>query len=126
MKTNFIYSDKPQENLDIEDELSCLTADLVEFECNLPFLEKLFSTEAGKWVEISLLCQGLQEIEKQLKQVQKSFDGIIQVAWLEYPQIPDYCLIIFFVEDLFWNNLALYNQEKFLQSKRKSNKEEIR
>jgi hypothetical protein len=39
-----------EENLEmeLEDKLSCLTADLVEFESNSLFLERLFSEEVGK------------------------------------------------------------------------------
>ncbi|MEC4985488.1 MAG: hypothetical protein SAJ37_09000 [Oscillatoria sp. PMC 1068.18] len=89
MKTNYIHSEKSQEDLAIEDKLSCLTADLVEFENNLPFLEKLFSTEAGKWVEISLLCQGIIEVDK-LAVYQKL--GIREVWFWENNLLTVYCL----------------------------------
>ncbi len=106
------------EELELEDRLSSLTADLVEFESNDLFLERLFSEEAGKWIEIESLCSKLQEIEGQFEELRKSFEGTLQVTWLDYPSVAyggGYCLIIFFVEALHWSNLALYNKQLFIR-----------
>lgn len=102
--------------MELEDKLSCLTADLVEFESNSPFIERLFSEEASKWIEIQSLCSGLKEIESQLEELKESFEGTLRVTWLDYPDAAvgkGYSLIIFFVEALHWSNLALYNKQLF-------------
>ncbi|MBD1806921.1 hypothetical protein H6F98_15850 [Microcoleus sp. FACHB-SPT15] len=116
-----------EENLEmeLEDKLSCLTADLVEFESNSLFLERLFSEEVGKWIEIESLCSGLQEIESQLEELKELFvaccpegAGTLRVTSLDYPDAAcgeGFCLIIFFVEALHWSNLALYNKQLFLR-----------
>src|SRR5919202_1968937 len=104
--------------MELEDKLSCLTADLVEFESNSPFIERLFSEEASKWIEIQSLCSGLKEIESQLEELKESFEGTLRVTGLEYHDAAvgkGYCLIIFFVEALHWSNLALYNKQLFLK-----------
>ena len=106
------------EELELEDRLSSLTADLVEFESNDLFLERLFSEEAGKWIGIEPLCNGLKEIESQLEELRESVEGTLQVTWLDYPNAAYgecYCIIIFFVEALHWSNLALYNKQLFLR-----------
>lgn len=107
------------ESLGTEDKISDIAADLVSCERNSLFLKHLFSNEAGRWSDLEFVCNGLNEIEDQLKQLRKLFDGRILVAWLDYPspyREDDYCLIIFFVEELFCNNVALYNKKQFFSS----------
>lgn len=97
-------------DLEIEDQLSCLTADLVEHESNQPFLQRLFANKAGQWLDIYTLCQDLNSILNQFKSLELECEGILQVTWLDYPTNlgEGYCLIIFYLESLHWNNLALY------------------
>lgn len=105
------------EEMDVEDRLSCITSDLVSMKSNSPFLKRLFSQNAGKWIEIESLCSSLKEIETQLEKLRELFKGTLRVTWLTYPEAAvgeGYCLIIFFVEALHWSNLALYNKELFL------------
>lgn len=105
-------------DIDIEDRLSCLTADLVEFESNSLFLQRLFSIDAGKWVEVGPLCSDLRQVEVQLRELREVLEGELRVTWLEYPDAANgagYCLILFFVEALHWNNLALYNKQLFMR-----------
>jgi hypothetical protein len=92
-----------------ENQLSDITADLVELEENGVFLERLFSLEAGQWVDAASLCNGV---------TQKLQDGVVQVTWLDYPNAAHgkgYCIIIFFAEEYHWSNVALYNKKWFLQ-----------
>lgn len=104
--------------MNLEDRLSDITADLVELEENSAFLERLFSVEAGRWVDVAPLCSGLTEIERQLEELRESFDVPLQVTWLNSPKSVygnGYCVIIFFSEELHWSNAALYNKQWFLQ-----------
>lgn len=105
--------------MEVEDILSSITADLLEFESNRLFLDRLFSEEAGKWLEIAPLCEGLVEIESQLEELRASFEGRLRVIWLDYPDAAageGYCLIVFFVEELMWSNLSIYNQKYFFRN----------
>lgn len=102
--------------LEVEDILSNITSDLVADRSNSPFLERLFSIDAGKWVELESLCQELKQIEKQFAELKTEFNVTIKVTWLDYPVSAcgeGFCTILFFVESLHWHNLALYNQQLF-------------
>ncbi|AFZ27807.1 hypothetical protein Cylst_5822 [Cylindrospermum stagnale PCC 7417] len=104
------------EFLKIEDRLSNISADLVEYE--EVFLKRLFHEPSGKWLDLTLICSGIAQIEHQLEQLRESFTGKIVVTWLDYPSSESescYCLIMFFAEDLFWNNIAIYNKQLFLE-----------
>lgn len=97
------------------DTLSEITADLVEFEENEPFLDRLFSLEPGIWVELDCLCEGLDGYQARLKKIKKVFQETVRVTWLPYPAASygdGYCLIIFFAEQEQWHNVALYNKQQ--------------
>ena len=102
----------------LENRLSELTADLVELEENSAFLERLFSMEADRWLDITPLCSGLTEAEDRLEELMESFEVPLQVTWLNPPKSMygnGYCVIIFFLEELHWSNVALYNRQWFLR-----------
>ncbi|XWK86584.1 MAG: hypothetical protein U7127_20560 [Phormidium sp.] len=104
--------------LEVEDILSNITSDLVADRSNSPFLERLFSIDAGKWVELEPLCQELKQIEKQFAELKTEFNATIKVTWLDYPVSAcgeGFCTILFFVESLHWSNLALYNQNHLMK-----------
>lgn len=101
--------------MNIENKISDITADLVELEENSAFLERLFSIEAGKWVDAVSLCKGLTQIKGQLEKLKEE---TMRVTWLDYPDAAHgkgYCLIIFFSEELHWSSVALYNKQWFLR-----------
>ncbi|HAC62936.1 MAG TPA: hypothetical protein DCF68_05220 [Cyanothece sp. UBA12306] len=102
------------EDLEIEDQLSYLTADLVEYKSNQKFLDRLFAHESGKWTDIYNLCHDLNSISDNLKDLEKACQGILQVTWLDYPSNlgEGYCLIIFYLESLHWSNMALHCKTK--------------
>ncbi len=79
----------PEESLaiDLEDQLSNLTADLVALESNRSFLDRLFSIESGKWVNLEPLCSELNQIKAEIAELRKSFTGTIQVTWLDYDYV---------------------------------------
>jgi hypothetical protein len=102
----------------IEDKLADLTTDLVEHEENQTFLARLFALEAGVWADVAVLCHEVVPLEEHVAHLQESTTGHLHVTWLDYPDAEHgkgYCLIIFFVEELHWSNVALYNKHWFLQ-----------
>ena len=104
--------------MNIEEQLADITADLVERDENNPFLERIFSQKAGVWEAIAVLCNNLAHIKTQLEQLQKPLVGTLQATWLDYPNSEHgegYCVIIFFLEELHWSSVALYNRQWFLQ-----------
>ena len=99
----------------VEERFEDLTADLVECEENSTFLERLFSLKAGVWEDVTALCRDLVQLEEGMAQLQRSFKGGLRATWLNYPASTHgkgYCLIIFFAEELHWNNVALYNKQR--------------
>jgi hypothetical protein len=100
----------------VEERLADLTADLVECEENSVFLERLFSLKAGVWEDVTALCRDIVHLEDHMAQLQRSSKGRLHATWLDYPVSTHgkgYCLIIFFVEELHWSNVALYNKQWF-------------
>ena len=102
-----------------EDQLADVTAGLITLEENEIFLERLFYSRAGEWLDVESLCIGLTRIEGQLKSLLDSLEGTLHVTWLEYPHSAygeGYCVIVFFLESLHWSNVALYNRQRFLDN----------
>jgi hypothetical protein len=99
--------------MSVRDTLSEITADLVEFEENEPFLERLFQLEPGVWADLDCLCDDLDGYKTRLEKLKKSFQERVRVTWLNYPDSAygeGYGLIIFFADDQQWHNIALYNK----------------
>jgi hypothetical protein len=113
------------EELELEDKLLDITTELVSINNNSLFLERLFSQDAGQWIEIESLCSGIREIETQLEELRELFAacfperiGTLRVTWLDYPNttLGEACyMIIFFLEALHWSNVALYSKALFLR-----------
>lgn len=104
------------EDMDLEDELADIAADLVEFEENSLFLSRLFAAAVGQWLEVISLCDGLERVANQLTELNDLCEGTLKVTWLEHPiSGSGYSLILFYMEELHWNSLALYNKQLFLQ-----------
>ena|GEM_PF-1015601 len=100
----------------VEERLEELTADLVESEENSVFLERLFSLKAGVWEDVTALCRDIVHLEDDMAQLQQSSKDGLRATWLNYPASTHgkgYCLIIFFIEELHWSNVALYNKQWF-------------
>lgn len=104
--------------MSIEDQLADITADLVEREENRLFLERIFAQKAGVWEATAVLCNNLAPMKTHIEQLQKHLAGTLQATWLDYPRSghgEGYCVIIFFLEELHWSSVALYNKQWFLQ-----------
>ena len=109
--------------MNLIDMLSEITADLVEFEENEPFLDRLFQLEPGVWVEVECLCDDLDGYQAKLKKWKKTFQDRVRVTWLAYPAAnhdDDYRLIIFFADQQQWHNVALYNKQRLDQSRERA------
>jgi hypothetical protein len=99
-----------------EERFEDLTADLVECEENSAFLERLFSLKAGVWEDVTTLCRDIVHLEEHMTQLQQSSKGRLRATWLNYPASThgkSYYLIIFFMEELHWSHVALYNKQWF-------------
>ena len=104
--------------------LSEITADLVEFEENEPFLERLFQLKPGVWTDLDCLCDDLDGYSQTLKTLRESFQERARVTWLAYPDSKygdGYCLIIFFTDHQQWHNVALYNKQRLEQAMKQIN-----
>jgi hypothetical protein len=110
MNVKSIVLPATEEVLDMEDLLNELSADLLGYKNNQIFIQNLLRKKAGKWINLNNLCQGLTVIEKQLNDLENQLNSSVLVAWLDYPNLSEYCTIIFFLEDLLWHNIALYKK----------------
>jgi hypothetical protein len=100
-------------DLDIEEEWTDFTADLLSLRSNESLLNNLFSHPIGQWLNFSNLLGGQGELCQRLDNLQTDCDGTLQVTWLSHPQLDrGYCLVLFYVESLDWNNLSLYNKAR--------------
>ena len=109
--------------LSTADDLSDACADLLAFDRNSLFLERLFSEASGHWMSVNSLCQGLGDVERRIAEVVSKYDASPQVTWIDYPprmNNPGCCLIVFFAESPDWRSVAVYNKELF--SKRRMNR----
>lgn len=110
-----------QAEMEREERLADLAADLVSIQQNELMLERLFEAQPGQWVDIDSLVGGLPPVAHQLDEMAELADGTIRVTWLDYPQSlngPGYCLILFFLEELLWSHVAVYNKGRFQQKRR--------
>jgi hypothetical protein len=99
-------------DLDIEEEWADFTADLLSLRSNEYLLKNLFSHPIGQWLNFSDLLDN-QVDRQQLNTLQTDCAGTLQVTWLGHPQLDrGYCLVLFYVDSLDWNNLSLYNKSR--------------
>lgn len=98
---------KPEQALELEDEFSDFSADFVaEMELSL---KRLFQREPGKWTAVHELC----DAEQRLQALEQLADGVLQAAWMEYPESAygeGYVTVLFFIESLPWSTVAIYNK----------------
>ena len=108
-----IVSSAQLDTVDIEDELADFTADLLALRANEYFLKRLFKEPVGSWSNLASFLKGHPPAIQAVEKLQTDCNGIVQVTWLEHPQMaPGYCLILFYVDSLGWNNLAVYNRAR--------------
>jgi hypothetical protein len=110
MTATTLVIDRP-DALDLEDELLDFTADLLALKEYQPVLGQLFGLEVGQWENLSELLQGFPEMRNRLMELESLAKGRLRVNWLRHPETSDaYCLVLFFMESLGWDSLAVYHR----------------
>ena len=110
MSSGIIASVEP-DIIDIEDELTDFAADLLALKKNETVLKCLFAQPAGTWVKATSCIDNTDQIYQEISSLQASCNGTLQITWLERPELGhDYGLVLFYVDSLGWNSLALYNR----------------
>ncbi len=108
----------------IEKQLGNLAADLITGSDK--FVLRLFNKPPGAWFSVLELCQDLETqrhggtLQNDLQRIldHKKVKSELYVTWLEYPDLlygVGYALIIFFLDNPFWNTTAIYNRAHVLK-----------
>jgi hypothetical protein len=101
--------------LELEDELLDLTADLLALKANQSFVSALFEVPSGQWLNVGEMLSERPEMHQQLRELETISQGQLQVVWLQHPETSAaYSLVLFFMESLGWDNLAVYHRELLL------------
>jgi hypothetical protein len=103
--------------LNAEDMLSDICADLLGRKGHDVFLERLFHIDPGKWYPLGELCKDIADIEARLNHPDL-INRTAWATWLAYPgTLPDdqLCLVAFFSEDPDWRSFAVYNKDLFFR-----------
>jgi len=96
-----------------EEILLELSADIVSFKHNSNFLKRLFNEDAGTMLYAKDLSTDLHSIESRIVEIEGIVKGSLRVGWLDFSNSPygrGFALVIFFVEEIFWNTVAIYNR----------------
>jgi hypothetical protein len=111
MTANTVITEQP-DALDLRDELLDFTADLLALKANQPFVAGLLEYPKGQWVNVATITQDMAQVSQTLMALEASSSGRLQVTWLNHPETnDDYCLVLFFMESLGWDNLAIYHRK---------------
>jgi hypothetical protein len=111
MTANTVMAEQP-DALDLEDELLDFTADLLALKANQPFIASLLAQPKGQWINVAAIAQNMAQMNQTLTALEAAGGGQLQVAWLSHPETnDDYCLVLFFMESLGWDNLAIYQRK---------------
>lgn len=97
----------------IEEALAGFCADLVSFKHNEAFLKRLFQEDAGTMLWVRDLGTGMDDIASRTAELERTANGSLRTGWLEFSNSPygeGYAIILFFVEEIFWHTLALFNR----------------
>jgi hypothetical protein len=103
-------------HISLEDELSDICADLVSYDSTL--LDRLFSSKSGLWLDVASSCE--LHLER-IKEINQQVGGAVDITWLDYPNSTSgkgFCTVIFFLEPLLWNYIAIYNRLLFVKADR--------
>jgi hypothetical protein len=105
----------PTDALELEDELLDFTADLLALKDNQAFVLALFGVPSGQWMNVDAMLSDRPAVQAQLRELEAMAQGQLQVVWLQHPETSAaYSLVLFFMESLGWDNLAVYHRELVL------------
>lgn len=111
MNTGIISSEP--EIIELEEALVDLTADLLSLQAYEDVLKDLFNKPAGIWSDLTDFLVKDQPVAQEMVSLQSDCNGTVRVTWLEHPELAQgYCLVLFYMGALGWNNLALYNKAR--------------
>lgn len=103
--------------IEIEDEVADFAADLLALEEHEFVLEYLFKRPAGKWCNLVDFITDDHPIVQKITSLQSDCHGQLKVTWIEHPDLESgYCFVVFYVDSLNWNSLALYNKDRLQRS----------
>jgi len=111
-----------EQDLSEDDELLGISADLVSLDENHPFITRLFSLNAGQWLDVLSASFDLSKTQKRLRELKLQSDGNMYAAWLEYPQQQETldesesCVIVFFTDVDHWITSAVFNKQYFTET----------
>ena len=94
--------DEDIEGLRICDDLTDFAADLVISDDKNGFVDGLSRIEPGVWAEVLLLCSGVPEVENCLVALSR-----------KWKFEDSCCTIIFFLPDIIWSTVMLFNKSIF-------------
>lgn len=77
-------TEPPNIELEVEDELSCISADMVSFRKYSTCMERVFAVPSGQWVELKRLFFGIGEIEQRLQGLAARISGVPRTSWSDY------------------------------------------
>lgn len=111
--TTGIISSTESEVIDLEEELADFTADVLALKTYESSLRRLFDSPSGIWSDLETLLEGNRQAVNEIATLQSNCQGVLRVTWLNPPNLDmGYCLVLFYVESLGWNSLAVYNKAR--------------
>lgn len=105
---------------ELSEQLADFTADLVSVSQYEPFLQELFTKEAGAWVDVIALYKALEYPMRTIRPVQAALDGSLFVAWLNHPEASGdegYCTVLFFAPESVWSNAMVYHKQRLMDKR---------
>lgn len=105
-------------DMSLEDEFSDFHADVLTTRRCEPTLLCLFASQPGDWHTVEELLSDAEDMRERLDDLQaKPNSGKLYITWLHYPpSYDDYVLVLFFVEGLNWDSVAIYNKARLVEA----------
>ncbi len=109
----FQYDDGEEANREkVRDALGGLTADLITFEENRLFRERLFASPAERWMGVAELCAGLPRAQKLMAEINQRAGAELMLLVQHAPDPLDpangYSLIVFCEPGDLWSTAILH------------------
>jgi hypothetical protein len=104
--------------LSIEDEFSDFHADFLSSRRCEPSILRLLREQPGRWWSVEDLLPETDHMRQRLLELQERAGGDkLFISWLHYPPTSDdYVLIIFFVAQMNWDAVAIYNKARLISA----------